>query len=64
MAQLSRPPPSPPEAPESRAALVRRIKSGIDKAFSQLLGVQELGRPSLLAHKKAVNRILDDFISV
>ena len=52
------------EKSESKNVWIRKVKTGIDRAFVQLLGSKEVSRAVLMSHKQEVNRILDDMVSV
>lgn len=48
------------ERNESKTAFIKKLRSGIDKAFAQLLLNKDLSKAALLSHKQEVNRLLDE----
>jgi len=45
---------------ESKTNFVKKLRSGIDKAFAQLFLSKDLTKAALLTHKQEVNRLLDE----
>ena len=54
----------PPERPENKAVLVKKVRTGIDKAFSQFLSGKDFSKAALLSHKQEINKVLDDCIAI
>jgi hypothetical protein len=50
-----------PERNESKVSFMKKLRSGIDKSFAQLLVSKELNKNLLLSHKQEINRVLDEY---
>lgn len=45
---------------EGKTNFIKKLRSGIDKAFAQLITSKDLTKAALLTHKQEVNRLLDE----